>query len=158
MNSWNAVPAAARADPGAQRVVGRDEHARGHAERAPQVVDRVRQPRARREPAGAVQADRQVAVAEVEPDRPRRARAAGPSRANVSPVQAPAALVDRVGEPERDEVGIGADVGAVDLDVVAGVGDDDEFGAELVQQAAGQLRASGAPGEQDDGCHSGGTL
>ena len=74
--------------------------------------------------------------------------------ANVSSGQAPAALVDRVGEPERDQIGVGADVGAVDLDVVAGVGDDDEFGAELVQQAASQLRASGAPGEQDDVCHS----
>ena len=78
--------------------------------------------------------------------------------ANVSSVETPAALVDRVGEPERDEIGVRADVGAIDLDVVAGVGDDDKFGAELVQQATCQLRASGAPGEQDDGCHSGGTL
>ena len=147
--------AAGGRDPRAQRVVGRDEHARRHAERAPQVVDRLRQPRAVGEPHRAVQADRQVAVAEVEPDVlaeraqlvHRRERVAG---------EAPAALVDRVGEPERDEIRVGADVRAVDLQVVAGVGDDGEFGAELVQQAASELRASGAPREQDDVCHSGG--
>ena len=41
-------------------------------------------------------------------------------------LEAPAALVDPVGQPERDEVRVGGDVGAVDLDVVAGVGDHDE--------------------------------
>ena len=46
--------------------------------------------------------------------------------ANVSPSQAPAALVDPVGQPVGDEVGVGRDVRAVDLDVVAGVGDHDQ--------------------------------
>ena len=104
-----------------------------------------------------MQADREVAVAEVEPD-VLAERAQLVHRRERVAVQAPAALVDRVGEPERDEVRIRADVRAVDLEVVAGVGDHGEVGAELVQQAAGQLRASGAPCEQDDGCHSGGTL
>ena len=111
----------------------------------------------RREPLRAVQADRQVTVAEVEPDLlAERAQLVHAVERVV--LDAPAALVDLVGEPERDQVGVRADVGAVDLDVVAGVGDHDEFGPELVEQAAGQLRASGAPGEQDDGCHGRGTL
>jgi hypothetical protein len=117
----------------------------------------VRQPGARGEALRAVQADREVAVAEVEPDllaeRPELVH-------GVEGVvgQAPAALVDLVGEPKGDQVGIGADVRAIDLDVVAGVGDDDQIGPELVQQATGQLRASGTPGQEDDGCHWEGTL
>ena len=43
----------------------------------------------------------------------------------------------------------------IDLQIVAGVGDDGEFGAELIQESASELRASGAPREQDDVCHSG---
>jgi hypothetical protein len=151
------VPAAGGPDPRAQRRVGRHEHPRGHAERAPQVVDGVREPPARREPQLAVQADRQVTVAEVEPHVLAERAQLIHGRERV-PGQAPAALVDLVGQPEGDEIGVGGDVGAVDLDVIAGIGDDHEFGAELVQQASSQLRASGAPGEQDDGCHSGGTL
>ena len=58
----------------------------------------------------------------------------------------------------RIAVGVGADVRAIDLDVVAGIGDDDQIGPELVQQAAGQLRASGSPGKEDDSCHRAGTL
>ena len=110
-----------------------------------------------REPAGAVQADRQIAVAEVEPDVLAERAQLIHGRERVA-VDAPAALVDGVGEPERDQVGVRADVRAVDLDVIAGVGDDHQFGPELVQQAAGQLRASGAAGKQDDGCHRRGTL
>ena len=93
--------APAGGDERAQRIVGRDEHARGDAERAPQVVDRLRQPRAAREPAGAVQADREVAVAEVEPD-VLAERAQLVHRGERVAGEAPAALVDRVGEPEGD--------------------------------------------------------
>jgi hypothetical protein len=64
--------------------------------------------------------------------------------------QAVAALVDLVGEPVRDQVRVGRDVDAVDLDVVAGVGDDDQV-VGLVQQAAGELGAARAAGEEDDG-------
>ena len=60
-----------------------------------------------------------------------------------------AALVDRVGEPVGDEVGVGRDVDAVDLHVVAGVGDHRQvLGADHVEQAARQLRAAGAAGEE----------
>ena len=62
--------------------------------------------------------------------------------------QAPAALVDAVGEPERDQVGVGGDVGAVDLDVVGGVGDDGQL-VRLVEQAARELGAAGPAREQD---------
>ena len=70
-------------------------------------------------------ADREVAVAEVEPDSTPSSRR--PSITwNVSPSQAPAAFVDQVRQPERDQVGVRRHVGAVDLDVVAGVGDHDQ--------------------------------
>jgi hypothetical protein len=150
-------PRAAGLDPRAHGVVAGHQHVRVDAERAPQVVDRLGQPGALGQPPGAVQADRQVPVAQVEPDvvaeRPqlvhRRERVAG---------QAPAALVDRVGQPERHEVGVGGDVGAVDLDVVSGVGDDHQLVAELVEQPAGQLGAAGSPRQQDYGCHGAVTL
>ena len=63
--------------------------------------------------------------------------------------QAPAALVDAVGEPERDEVGVGRDVAAVDLDVVARVRDHHQLVADLVEQAAGELRSARPAGEED---------
>ena len=69
--------------------------------------------------------------------------------------QAPAALVDAVGEPEGHEVRVGGDVAAVDLDVVARVGDHDEVLAGLVEHPAGELRAARPAGEDyDGGCHS----
>ena len=64
--------------------------------------------------------------------------------------QAPAALVDAVGQPERDEVGVGRDVRAVELDVVAGVGDHDEVARRHVEHPARELRAAGAAGQDDD--------
>ncbi len=43
----------------------------------------------------------------------------------------------------------------MDLDVVAGVGDHDQVGAGLVEQAAGELGAARAAREDYDGrCHS----
>ncbi len=65
---------------------------------------------------------------------------------------APAAfLVDRVGEPVGDEVGVGADEEAMDLDVVAGVGDRRESSPPIgVLEAGGELRAPGAAGKADD--------
>jgi hypothetical protein len=48
-----------------------------------------------------------------------------------------AALVDLVGQPVGDEVGIRRDVDAVDLRVVPGVGDDDQVVA-LVDQPSGE--------------------
>ena len=92
---------------------------------------------------------REVAVAEVEPHVD--AQLAQPVH-DVERVvaQAPAALVDAVGEPERAQVRVGGDVGAVDLDVVGRVGDDDEVVADDVEHAAGELGAAGAAGEDDD--------
>jgi hypothetical protein len=55
-----------------------------------------------------------------------------------------AALVDLVGQPVGDEVGIRRDVDAVDLRVVPGVGDDDQVVA-LVDQPPGELGAARAP-------------
>ena len=57
------------------------------------------------------------------------------------------AFVDLVRQPVRDEVGVGRDVDAVDLDVVAGVGDDRQLARHL-QQAAGELGAARAAREE----------
>ena len=63
--------------------------------------------------------------------------------------QAPAALVDAVGQPERAQVGIGADVGAVGLDVVGRVGHHHELVADDVEHPAGELGAARPAGEDD---------
>ena len=68
----------------------------------------------------------------------------------LSPCKAPAALVDAVGQPEGAQVGIGTDVGAVDLDVVGGVGHHDELVADHVEHPAGELGAARPAGEDDD--------
>ncbi len=64
-----------------------------------------------------------------------------------------------VGQPEGDEVGVGRDVRAVDLDVVAGVDDRGQtLGAGDVGEPARELGAAGAAGEDHDvgvaHCHS----
>jgi hypothetical protein len=106
-------------------------------------------------PARPRQADRQVPVAEVEPhvlaERAQR-------RHHLERVvaQSPATRIDAVGEPEGDEVGVGRDVAAVDLDVVARVGDHDQILADDVEHPAGELRASRPTREHDDrGRHRG---
>ena len=63
-------------------------------------------------------------------------------------VQAPAALVDRVGQPVGHEVGVGGDVNPVDVHVVTGVGDHAEL-AGNARQAAPQPGPARAAGEQD---------
>jgi hypothetical protein len=103
----------------------------------------------------ALKGDRQVPVTEREPDvLSERAQAVHHRERVVG--QAPAAFVDPVGEPERDQVGIGGDVAAVDLDVVAGVGDHDEFVTDDIEHASRKLRAAGSAGENDDGSGGGG--
>src|SRR5207237_336976 len=72
--------------------------------------------------AGALEPDREVSVTEVEPDLQAELSQPVHNRERVSP-EAPAAVIDPVREPERDQVGVGRNVGAVDLEVVAGVSD-----------------------------------
>jgi hypothetical protein len=57
--------------------------------------------------------------------------------------QPEAALVDLVGQPVGDQVGVRRDVDAVDFRVVPGVGDDDQVVA-LVDQPPGELGAARA--------------
>ena len=124
MNSWKRPPARRAPHPRAHRVVAHRQHARP-ARRAPRPARRCasvsRAPSARRR--ARCRHDGEVAVAEVEPHVARRARAGPSMTVERVAAQAPAALVDAVGQPERDEVRVGGDVRAVDLDVVAGVGD-----------------------------------
>ena len=141
------VPGPARLDVRADGLVAHRQHLRLDAQRRAGLVDRLGQPGALGEPAGAAHAQREVAVAEVEPDVVAELAQAVHDVEGVAG-QAPAALVDAVGEPEGDEVGVGGDVGAVDLDVVGGVGDDDEL-VGLVEQAARELGSAGPAREQD---------
>ena len=107
------------------RRVGHRQDPRSQPERRAEIRQRLGQTGARGEPPRALDADREVAVAEVEPDvGAELAQAVHDVEAVVA--QAPAALVDAVGEPERAEVWVGRDVRAVDLDVVGGVGDHDQ--------------------------------
>ncbi len=63
----------------------------------------------------------------------------------------PAAIgVDLAGEPIGAEIGVGGDVNSERLDVVAGVGDHGQVGADDLLQAGGELRAPGPAGEDDD--------
>ncbi len=84
---------------------------------------RLGQPHAVAQRLGALDADRKVRVAEVEPD-----LLAEPAQRvhhmEAVALETPALCVDPIGQPERDQIGVRRDVGAVDLDVVAGVGDD----------------------------------
>jgi len=100
---------------------------------------------------GALQADGQVTVAEVEPHL--LAELAQPLH-DLEGVagQAPASLVDAVGEPEGDQIGIRSHVGPVDLDVIATIGDDGQLTrGEDLEHAAGELGAAGATRQHDDG-------
>ncbi len=107
------------------------------------------QPIAGGQPPSPLQAVGEVAVPEVEPDVDAQFAQAVHDGEGVA-VQPPPAAVDPVSEPEGDEIGIGRDVGAVDLDVVAGVGDHHELsGTRDIEHAAGQLGASGPTGEHD---------
>ena len=69
---------------------------------------------------------------------------------NVSPRRPQPRSSMRSASQKVHEVRVGGDVGAVDLDVVAGVGDHDELGAGDVEQPARELGAAGAAGEDDD--------
>jgi hypothetical protein len=104
---------------------------------------------ARRHPLGPQTAERQVAIAQAEPD----LLAAGTAPVHLLPrvaVDAPAALVDHVGQPVGDQVRVGGDVHAVMLGVVAGVGDHDELArADDIEHPARELRAAGPAGEDD---------
>jgi hypothetical protein len=141
-------PAAAREDAGADRLVAHRQDAGREPERSRQLADRGGQRGALAQALGPSQPDRQVAVAEVEPHLDAEL-AQLVHRVEGVVAQAPAAVVDAVGQPERAEVGIGRDVRAVDLDVVGGVGDDDEILANDVEHPAGELRAPASAGQHD---------
>ena len=138
--------------PAAGAHAGPDRHIRHRedagvldAERQGQLRQGLGERRALGEAPRALQADGEIPVAEIEPDLLAEVAQAVHHVKGVA-VQAPAPGVDAIGQPVGAEVGIGGDVGPVDLDVVAGVGDDHEVSTGLVAQAAGQLGAAGAPG------------
>ena len=132
------------------RLVGHRQHGGRDPERGGEPRLGCRLALALTEHPSPLQADREITVTEVEPD----VDAELPQlihRVEAVGCQAPAALVDPVGQPERDEVRVGGDVGAVDLDVVAGVGDHDEPLTDDVEHPAGELGAAGAAGQDHDG-------
>ena len=144
------VPVAARPHARADRLVAHRQDARADADRAPRAARAPASARARGEHAGARSMHHarsrsprlnQTSVAELAQAVHHGERVA---------LDSPAARVDAVGEPERDEVGVGGDVRAVDVDVVGRVGDHDEVVADEVEHAARELRAAGAAGQHDD--------
>ena len=144
------MPAGARADERTQPLVARREHPCPHSDGGVQPRERRRGGGTRGYQPRALHAPREVAVAEVEPnlhaERAQRVhdgeRVAG---------QAPAARVDEVGEPEGDEVGVGRDVRAVDLDVISRVHDRRQpLGLDHVGHPPHELGAAGPAGEHDD--------
>ena len=97
--------------------------------------------------AGALDGDGQVAVAQVEPHVDAQLAQAVHDGEGVV-LEPPAPFIDAVGEPEGHQVRVGRDVGPVDLDVIAGVGDHDQVvGADDVEHPARQLRSTGPAGE-----------
>ena len=135
-------PASVRHDPRADRLVADIGSTRARTPSASTIAACAtvsRSPRSRA--ARALDPDREVAVTEVEPDVDAELAQPVHDVERVA-VEAPAALVDPVGEPERHEVRVGRDVRAVDLDVVAGVRDHDELvRLDDVEHPAGELRA-----------------
>ena len=144
------APALDAADPRAHGVVAHRQHARAHADAPVQSLKRRAGGGSLGEHARALHAPRQVAVAEVEPDI-RSERPQGVHHKEGVPAQSPAALVDLVGQPEGDQVGVRRDVRAVDLDVVARVGDRHQaLALDDVGHPPHELRPAGAAGEHDD--------
>ena len=91
-------PATGVANSRAHLVVAHREHAAGDAERLAQDAERLRQPRALGQPRRALHAHSEVAVAEVEPHVLAQLSQALHHLEGVV-AQAPAALVDAVGQP-----------------------------------------------------------
>ena len=122
MNSWKGCQPEAVRTHVRTVVIAHRQHLGAHADRLVQARERGRRREALGEHPRALQAPREVAVAEVEPhlhaELPQRVH----HRERVV-AQTPAALVDQAGEPEGDEVGVRRDVRAVDLDVIARVDD-----------------------------------
>ena len=133
------------------RVLGHRQHRRRNAERARDLGLGGGQGAALGDEVSPVEAGGEVAVGEREPARsPELLEPLVDGEGVVA--DAPAALlVDRVGEPVRAEIRVGADEQAVDLAVVGGVGDHGELGAEDLLEARRELRPAGAAGEDDDG-------
>ena len=137
-------------DPGADGLVAHRQHAGGDAERRAQRVERLRQPLAGAQPRA--RRSRQISRS----SSPRLNQTSSPrarSRSmawNVSPSRPQPRASMRSASQNSDQVRVGGDVGAVDLDVVAGVGHDDQLVADDVEHPARELRAAGAAGEDDD--------
>src|SRR5829696_7048848 len=142
-------PPPVRAHVRAHGLVAHREHARVDAERVRDLAVRLGQAPPAPQKLGADEAQREIAVAEPEP----RLAARPLERADHLPGVAAhpeAPLVDEIGEPQRHEVGVRRDVHAVDLDVVARVGDHAQLVAAYdVEHPARELRPAGAPGEDD---------
>ena len=137
-------------DLGPHRRVAHRQHAWRDPEPAGDLRLRVGRPPALVEELAPVEAGGEVAVGEAEPVRraePREALEDGEAVVADPPA---ALLVDFAAQPVGDEVGVGGDVDAEHLDVVAGVGDHRQVGADLLLHPGGELGAAGAAGEQRD--------
>ena len=141
-------------------VIAHREHARREPPRRSDLRGHVRERGALIEAMGAIEVGREVTIAEAEPGRAsaRRERtdiAVALQRVHGAPRltdEAPARLrVDRPGERVRDGVEVGADVKAVQHDVVAGVDDRGDLGGgPHLHQPGQEARGAHAPGQHGD--------
>ena len=150
MNSWKLRQPAGPRDPRAHGLVAHRQHARAHAEARGQLCEGVGRRASGGKHPRALDAPGEIAVPEVEPHvRPERPQRVHHREAVLA--QPPAALVDRVGQPEGHEIGVGRDVRAVDLDVIAAVGDHAQaLRGDHIGHPARELRPAGAASEHDD--------
>ncbi len=144
------APAGGGDDLGADGGVGHRQHPGLDPEAAGDLRLGVGRAAAVVEELAAVEAGGEVAVGEAEPAGGAEALQALEGVEAVV-ADAPAALgVDFAAEPVGDEVGVGGDVDPERLDVVAGVGDHRQVGADLLLHPGGQFGAAGAAGEKGD--------
>ena len=141
---------AAVSDLGADRRVRHRQHLRLDPEAAGDLRLGVGLAAALLEELAPVEAGGEVAVGEAEPARRAEPLQALEDGEGVLADPPAALLVDFAAEPVGDEVGVGGDVDAERLDVVAGVGDHRQFGAELLLHPGAELGAAGAAGEERD--------
>jgi hypothetical protein len=146
---------------GLDPVIAHREHPQRETPRRRDLRGHLRERGALAETMSAIEVGREVTIAEPEPRRARARRERADiavslqrvHRAPCLPDETPACLgVDRPGERVRDGVEIGADVEAVQHDVVAGVDDRRDLGGGPHLDEPGQ-EASGADAAGEHGDH-----
>ncbi len=136
-------------DEGPHRRIAHRQHGGGQADARAELSQRLRGAHALPQQPCPLDAPCKIAVAEVEPDLVAKLTQAVHHLEGVLG-KSPAPLVDQVGQPEGDQIGVRGDACAVDLDVIAGIRDHRQsLRADHVKHAARQLGPASAAGQHD---------